>query len=289
MTQYHLLIGDPSYSSWSLRGWLAFKAFDIPVTVTLTRFYEDGFADDLKPFAPAKTVPVVKAVDGSIWSDSLTIIEELASRHPQAGLLPTDAVARAKARSLIAEMHSSFTALRSLCPMNTRIAYSQSPLTEALQKDLERLEILWSIKDQTQSPWLFERYSAADAFFAPVAARIAGYNLPVSHHAQEYVKAHLAHTPFRQFRAIGLTYAPQEVYKKDYPTIDWPAPAPLKARACEAQAEDSLNQSCPYSGKPPHYFLEIDGKIIGFCNERCRDKTVIDPEAWPEFMALLAS
>ena len=287
MTSYHLLIGDPSYSSWSLRGWLAFKAFDIPVHVEVTRFYQPGFAQDLKPFAPARTVPVVKASDGSLWADSLTIIEELASRHPDASLLPSDPVARAKARSLIAEMHSSFGALRSLCPMNTRTAYETTPITDDLQKDLERLELLWSITNQTDSPWLFDSYSAADAFYAPVAARIACYNLPVSKQAYAYVSAHLTHLPFRQFRAIGLTYAPQDFHKRDYPVTDWPAPAPLAAKACQAKPQDSLNQICPYSGKEVAYFLEISGKIFGFCNERCRDKTVNDPEAWPQFMTLL--
>ena len=286
MTDYTLLIGDPSYSSWSLRGWLAFKAFDIPVQVEVTRFYQDGFAQDLKPFAPAKTVPVVKASDGSLWSDSLTIIEELASRHPEAGLLPSAPVARARARSLMAEMHSSFGELRNLCPMNTRTAYEKTPMTEGLEKDLRRLELLWSITSQTDSPWLFDSYSAADAFYAPVAARIACYNLPVSEQASAYVKAHLNHLPFRQFRALGLTYAPQDFYFRDYPIADWPAPAPLEAKPIDAHIRDSLNQICPYSGKEVRYFLETNGKIFGFCNERCRDKTINDPEAWPQFMAL---
>ena len=289
MTSYQLLIGDPSYSSWSLRGWLAFKAFNIPVSIETTRFYQDGFAQDLKAYAPAKTVPVVKASDGSIWADSLTIIEELASRHPEAGLLPQEPVARAKARSLIAEMHSSFNALRSLCPMNTRIAYAKTPMTDELEADLERLSLLWSIIDDTDSPWLFSNYSAADAFYAPVAARIACYNLPVSEQMMNYVKAHLAHLPFRQFRAIGLTHAPQDFYKRDYPIADWPGPAPLPAKAIEATAGQSVNKKCPYSGEDVHYFLEIEGTIIGFCNESCRDKTVNDPEAWPDFMALLSA
>ena len=287
MTNYHLLIGDPSYSSWSLRGWLAFKAFDIPVQVSTTRFYQDGFAQDLKPFAPARTVPVVKASDGSLWADSLTIIEELASRHPDAGLLPHNAIARAKARSLIAEMHSSFTALRSQCPMNTRIAYAKTPVADDLAKDLERLELLWSIASESEGPWLFENYSAADAFYAPVAARIAGYNLPVSQRSMAYVQAHLNHIPFRQFRALGLTYAAQDFYKRDYPVTDWPAFTSIKATAIDAHASDSLNKTCPYSGQDVAYYLDINGKIFGFCNERCRDKTIHDPEAWPTFMKLV--
>ena len=89
MSDYTLLIGDPSYSSWSLRGWLAFQMANIPAKIQITRFYEPGFFEDLKPFHPAKTVPVVLCSDGSVWTDSLAIIEELATRHPQAACCQT--------------------------------------------------------------------------------------------------------------------------------------------------------------------------------------------------------
>lgn len=278
---YTLLIGDPSYSSWSLRGWLAFSLANIPVNLQITRFYEPGFAQDLKPFYPAKTVPAVLCTDGSVWTDSLAIIEELASRHPQSGLLPDNPAERAAARSLMAEMHSGFLALRSDCPMNTRTAYTQTPVSAAVKEDLDRLESLWSKRSGT---WLFGAYSAVDAYFAPVAARIAGYSLPVSEQAQTYVDAHLRSTNFRQFRALGLTFDEQSTYRRDYHKKPWPGPAPLEAQA--TSRTDSVNKACPYSGKAVHDFLEFKGKVYGFCNPRCRDKTVIDPEAWPAFMAL---
>ena len=285
MTQYDLLIGDPSYSSWSLRGWLAFSAFGIPTNSTITRFYEPGFHQDLAPFAPAKTVPVVRAADQSLWTDSLTIIEELASRHPEAGLLPADPVKRALARSLMAEMHSSFSALRTECPMNTRLAYEDVPISDALAADLARIDALWAVTEDSAGPWLCGDYSAADAFYAPVAARIAGYSLPVSETSKKYVEAHLTHLPFRQFRALGLTFPAQETYNRDYAVKAWPGPKPLVATA--TSHTNAVNETCPYSGKAVTDFLEMDGKVYGFCNPRCRDKTVNDPAAWPAFMALV--
>lgn len=287
MTSYKLLIADPSYSSWSLRGWLCFAAFNLPVSVQVTRLYEPQFTTDLTAFSPrARTVPTAIASDGAEMTDSLTIAEELAQRHPEAGLLPAFPKERALARSLMAEMHGGFHTLRGDCPMNTRNAYANSPVSDALLRDLQRMEGLWQPR---KSPWLVgESYSAADAFFAPVAARIAGYNLPVSPDARAYVEAHLHHLPFRQFRAWGQTFAAQDSYRRDYPLTDWPGPAPLAARAADADAADSVNKSCPYSRRPVTDFLEFSGNIYGFCNPRCRDKTVLDPAAWPAFMALVA-
>ena len=134
-------------------------------------------------------------------------------------------------------------------------------------------------------PWLCGAYSVADVFFAPVAARIAGYNLPVSAAAQAYVDAHLAHPAFRRWRAMGLVDGPdQPFYDRPWPQRPWPGPAPLPAEACDGP---SANEACPYSGKPVTHFARIQGRVIGFCNPFCRDKTVADPEAWPQALALL--
>jgi glutathione S-transferase len=185
-------------------------------------------------------------------------------------------------------MHAGFTALRSHCPMNLRVSYTDCAPPDAVRADLARLELLWSWARQetgAQEAWLCGAYSAVDAFFAPVAARIAGYNLPVGAEAAAYVAAHLAHPSFRRWRAMGLADgADQEVYRRDYPRRPWPGPAPLAARAVDQGP--SVNGSCPYSGKPVTHFLETGGRIYGFCNAFCRDKTVADPEAWQKFMAI---
>jgi glutathione S-transferase len=287
---YDLAIGDRAYSSWSLRGWLLFDAFGVPVRVQRARLYTDDLPRLLEGFFPARTVPVMRTADGTVVAESLAIAEELASRHPEAGLWPKDPAARAVARMLAAEMHAGFTALRSHCPMNLRISYTGCDPTDAVLADLARLETIWSWarrKTGAQGPWLCGAYSAADAFFAPVAGRIAGYNLPVGAEAAACVAAHLAHPSFRRWRAMGFADgADQEFYRRDYPHRPWPGPAPLAARAVDSGP--SVNATCPYSGKDVTHFLETGGRVFGFCNAFCRDKTVADPEAWPKFMALLS-
>ncbi len=285
---YELVIGDRGYSSWSLRGWLLFDAFGIPVKTIQARLYTDELPNVLKGFHPARTAPTMRTPDGIVVPESLAIAEELASRHPQAGIWPADPRARAVARVLAAEMHAGFGALRSHCAMNLRVSYTDCAPTAAVLADLDRLQVIWDWARATVAapgPWLCGAYSAADVFFAPVAARIAGHNLPVGSAAQAYVDAHLAHPSFRQWRAMGLVDgADQDYYRRDWPQRPWPGPAPLPARAVDGpQAE---NAACPYSGKPVSHVLEMEGRRFGFCNAFCRDKTVADPAAWPKFMAL---
>ena len=285
---YDLAIGDRSYSSWSLRGWLLFDAFGIPVQTHSARLYTEALPKLLEGFFPARTVPALRLPDGTAMAESLAIAEELASRHPEAGLWPADPGLRAIARAVAAEMHAGFGALRSHCPMNLRVSYDDCAPTEAVLADLARLEVLWAwARERSGGDWLCGAYSAADAFFAPVAARIAGYNLPVGPEAAAYVAAHLAHPSFRRWRAMGLAEgAPQDFYRRDYPTRPWPGPQPLAATVSEGPSE---NATCPYSGEPVTDFLSLDGRRFGFCNPFCRDKTLADPEAWPKFVAIYHS
>lgn len=284
-----LAIGDRGYSSWSLRGWLLFDAFGLPVKVRTARLYSDEVAAVLADFAPARTVPAVRFADGTVVMESLAIAEELASRHPGAGIWPEEPRLRATARSVAAEMHAGFQALRSHCAMNLRVSYSDCAPPPAVLADVARLERIWAwALDLSGGPWLGGAYSAADAFLAPVAARVAGHKLAVGPQAQAYVDAHLAHPSFRRWRAMGLVDGPdQEAYRRDWPQRPWPGPVPLSARAVDGgEAENDL---CPYSGRPVTHVLEIAGRRFGFCNAFCRDKTVADPEAWPKFMALYHS
>jgi glutathione S-transferase len=288
---YSLVIGDRGYSSWSLRGWLLFAAFGIPVQTRSVRLYTDELQDLLAAHRPARTAPTLIMDDGLVVMESLAIAEELASRHPDAGIWPTNPTARAVARSVAAEMHAGFVALRSHCPMNLRVSYTDCAPTDAVLADLERLQLIWEWARKTtgaKGPWLCGDYSAADVFFAPVATRIATYNLPIGPAGQAYVAAHLAHPQFRQWRAMGLVDgADQPFYRRDYATRPWPGPAPLPARAVEGRSAE--NTACPYSGDPVTHVMEIDGRRIGFCNAFCCDKTVADPAAWPKFMAIYQS
>ncbi len=288
---YSLVIGDRAYSSWSLRGWLLFDAFDIPVKTHSARLYTDELANVLRDYFPARTAPTMRTPDGTIVPETIAIAEELATRHLDAGLWPANPHARATARVLAAEMHAGFTALRSHCPMNLRVSYTDCQPPQAVLNDLQRLETLWAWARETTNSttqWLCGTYSAADAFFAPVASRIATYNLPIGPDAMAYVNAHLAHPSFRRWRAMGMVDGPdQDFYRRDYPRRDWPGPANLPAQATKGtQAE---NTACPYSGQPVTHTLDLNGRTFGFCNAFCRDKTVADPEAWLKFMALYQS
>jgi glutathione S-transferase len=288
---YELAIGDRGYSSWSMRGWLVFHAFGIPVTTQRGQLYSDDFPALMARFAPARTAPALRLPEGVVIAESLAIAEELASRHPDAGHWPADPTARAVARALASEMHAGFTALRRACPMNLRTSYASHDVSPEVQADLDRLETIWTWARQVTGAtgdWLCGGYSVADAFFAPVASRIATYNLPVGPVGAAYVAAHLAHPSFRMWRAMGLVDgAGQPFYFRDNPVRPWPGPAPIPAQAVDTGP--SVNATCPYSGDPVTHFARIGTRIWGFCNAFCRDKTVADAEAWPAFMKIYHS
>ncbi len=180
---YHLTIGDKAYSSWSLRGWLLLTAFDLPFEDRPVRMYDPEFDAMKAAKAPARTVPALEwdedGVTRRVW-DTLAIAETLAERHPQAGIWPADPHHRAIARTLAAEMHSGFSALRDACPMN--IHRAPAPLKtppEGVAEDVIRLGELWTwALAGTGGPWLGgARFSAVDAFYAPVALRLNEYAL----------------------------------------------------------------------------------------------------------------
>ncbi len=223
---YDLYIGDRSFSSWSLRGWLMFEKFGLPFRTHMVGLYDGTMAEDLAELAPARLVPVMRTPDGTVVGETLAMAETLADRHPDAGLWPEDPGARATARWLVSEMHAGFTALRSDCPMQLLKVWQGFAPSDAVKTDLDRLETLWAHARSThgnETGWLFGAYSLADVFFAPVAARIAGYDLPVSAAARAYVDLHLADPAFRAWRAEGLKkrYDP-EPYAQDLPSRAWP-------------------------------------------------------------------
>lgn len=226
---YELFLGDRTYSSWSLRGWLMFEKFGLPYQEHMVGLYDGTMAQDMAELAPARLVPAMRTPEGDVVQDTLAIAETLAERHPEAGLWPADRAARALARGMVAEMHSGFAALRAACPMNLARAYAGFVPSPEVLADLERVELFWSLARERfggGGPWLFGAYTVADAFYAPVAARIAGYDLPVGEAARAYVAAHLADPAFRRWRAEGLTksYDP-EPYAMDLPTRPWPGEA----------------------------------------------------------------
>jgi glutathione S-transferase len=283
---YELAIADKIYSSWSLRGWLLFAKFDIPVKIQSARMYLPEFHEMLQGFKPARLVPAMK-FDGNVVTDTIAMAETLAEQNPEKNMWPTETAARAMARSMTAEMHSGFNHMRSECAMNLRRYYPEYKASATVLSDAQRAEHLWTTardKFGANGPWLFGTYSIADVFFAPLASRFATYGLPRGELADAYIQTHLADTKFRQWRAMG--YAQdylQPGYDMDLATGDWPGPTPQHAQRCDGP---SINTLCPYSGLPVTHFLQYEGHVYGFCNAFCRDKTLADPAAWPEFLAL---
>lgn len=224
--KYTLHIADPGYSSWSMRAGLILARFDIPHDLVVHRMYVDPPLPKQIGLPPARTVPVLVTPEGTAIRDSLAIAEELASRRPDKPLWPSDPAMRALARSLAAEMHASFGALRARCPMCLRVAYGDVPVPDDLAADLERLDVIWSdALARSGGPWLAGDWSIADAFFAPVAARIAGYGLPVGPTTAAYASLHLRDDTFNAWRAMGLREGPdlhETAYRQPYPRVEWP-------------------------------------------------------------------
>ncbi len=191
-----LYIGNKNYSSWSMRPWVLMKQAGLPFDEVMIRFDsfkpESKFKTRLARLSPAGRVPVL--VDGglTVW-DTLAIAEYLAERFPDRQLWPTDIEARARARSVCAEMHSSFGALRSHFPMNIEAslpAVGERVLGEqaAVRADLARIVEMWTeLLAAHGGPMLFGHFSIADAYFAPVVMRITTYALPVPGVIADYI------------------------------------------------------------------------------------------------------
>ncbi len=294
---YHLFVMDRAYSSWSLRGWLLFEAFGIPARVTQANWPSPEWDALLARVAPARTVPALEIEEGGetalLW-DTLAIAETLAERHPQAGHWPAAPAARAAARSLAAEMHSGFRALRGACPMNLKAVYSGYEPSPEVLADVERIRALWAWARSRfggEGPFLFgAKFTAADAFFLPVASRFASFGLPRGSEDDAYIEALHRLPAFRRWRAMAV--ANPHVVAEDVADLPvtgafGPGEAPLPARA--ASGVKPVNETCPYSGKPvaADSLAEIDGIVVGYCNTFCRDKTVADALAWPATVSLL--
>ncbi|MEX0280736.1 MAG: glutathione S-transferase [Arenibacterium sp.] len=223
---YTLYIGDQMYSSWSMRGWLMLKAFNLAFNTHKVGLYTGTMATDLAPLAPARLVPCLRLTDGTVVGETLAMAETLAERHPNVGLWPASPSHRATARWLCAEMASGFQALRSECPMQFQRRYKGFIVSDALGDDLERLETLWQHARRvsgTNTDWLFGDYTLADVFFTPVAARIIGYGLPVSDNARTYCDALLGTEPVKEWRREAeKTHYEPEPYPCDVPSDDWP-------------------------------------------------------------------
>lgn len=219
-----LVIGNKNYSSWSMRPWVLMRALGIPFEETLLQL---GFAEG-SPFrravarvSPAGRVPVLLLDDCfAVW-DTLAIVETLHERFPGVGIWPAEPNPRARARSLCAEMHAGFGALRQHCPMNIEATLPEVGARvwaehEAVRRDVARIEAMWADALATGGgPMLFGRFGAVDAFYAPVCMRLRSYALPVSAATRAYIERVTAVPAVRQW--IDDALAERDFIAEDEP------------------------------------------------------------------------
>ncbi len=212
-----LIIGNKAYSSWSLRGWLAAKQSGLPFEELVVPLYDAEWDKRREgdEFAPSSgKVPILWDGDIVVW-DSLAIVEYLNDRTGGMRFWPEDSAARAMARSMAAEMHSSFAALRRTHSMNIRQIYPAQPVAGDVMADIQRIMSLWAearARFGGAGEFLFGAFGAADIMFAPVVTRFVTYSLPVARFAQPYMRAVIEH-PFMQ-EWIGGAQAEDWVIEK---------------------------------------------------------------------------
>jgi glutathione S-transferase len=199
-----LIVGNRNYSSWSLRAHMALDMAGIPYEEEMIRMFVPSYAPAMAKHKAAGKVPVLVHNSHAIW-DTLAIIEYAAETWPAKSIWPKNKKARALARSFSAEMHSGFQALRNACPMNLRRPRKLPPggISEAVAKDMARIESIWTQCRKTYGKggsFLFGKFTAADAMFAPVCARIDTFAIPVSRASRTYANAILATPAFQQWK-----------------------------------------------------------------------------------------
>lgn len=205
MADYTLVIGNYNYSSWSLRPWLWMKRAGLPFVEKRVALYTDTYLEELGPYFSNHKVPVLQDGNFLVW-DTLAILEYLAETHPETNGWPADRKARAVARSVSAEMHSSFAALRHAMPMNCRKQFPDFEYSDEVQHDIDRITELWAYCRQefgSEGPWLFGEFSMADAMYAPVVLRFQGYDVPLPAIAREYVNTMLDNPHLQDWIEVG--------------------------------------------------------------------------------------
>jgi len=186
-----LIIGNKNYSSWSLRPWILMCQNEIDFNEKRVALFVDSMETELKEYDSDTKVPILKHGNLIVW-DTLSIMEYASEQFLDSKGWPADISARAVARSISAEMHSSFSSVRNELPMNCRKKFNNIKLSTAAKKEVERITSLWrKCRKQygAEGEWLFGKYSIADAMFAPIALRFDGYNIALEGIEKEYVQS----------------------------------------------------------------------------------------------------
>ena len=200
-----LVVANKAYSSWSLRPWILLAHFKIPFEEVVIPMGEPGTRAAMLQYAPTGKCPSLHEGKISVW-ESLAIIEYVAERFPEKAIWPRGKAARAHARSLASEMHAGFQALREACPTNFRRAPKAIALSDAVKADVARIEVAWTDARNAfgkAGPYLYGRFSAADAMFAPVVNRFHAYAVPVQPATRAYMDAVMALPAWKAWIAEG--------------------------------------------------------------------------------------
>lgn len=206
MADFKLILGNKNYSSWSLRGWLAAKQAGITFDEIVVNLGAPDFKQQLKQHSDAAKVPVLIHGDRLIW-DSLAIIEYLAELSPEAGFWPSDQGPRAHARSVAAEMHSSFGAVRGAMPMNLKKTLPGKGRGAGVDQDIQRITEIWrDCRRQfgEKGDFLFGSWTAADTMFAPVVTRFRTYEVDLDQPCRAYADAVLNTAWFKAWESEAL-------------------------------------------------------------------------------------
>jgi glutathione S-transferase len=196
-----LVVGNKNYSSWSMRPWVLAREKGIAFKEVLLDFDAATRVVGIERYSPAGKVPVL-IVDGEAVWDSLAICETLAELYPDKRIWPAAAAARRAARAICAEMHSGFQSLRSTMSMNIRARYPGKGRTDETEKDIARIVAIWTscrARYGAAGAFLFGEFTAADAFYAPVATRFQTYGVSLPAAAQAYADALLAARAVREW------------------------------------------------------------------------------------------
>lgn len=197
-----IVVGSKNYSSWSMRAGVAIELTGQPYEEVVIPLDQPDTAERIRAHSPAGRVPVLHDGDLVVW-DSLAICEYLAERFPSAGLWPADARARAVARSISAEMHSGFQALRSAMPMNLRRHQPLSSLAADVLADVARVRAIWraQLEQPRDGEFLFGRFGIADAMYAPVVGRFRSYGVALDGPEAAYADAVWRHPAIARWLA----------------------------------------------------------------------------------------
>jgi glutathione S-transferase len=215
-----LIIGNKNYSSWSMRPWIALKVAGIPFDEQVVPLDTPEFKATVGGISPAGKVPVLADDGVKVW-ESLAILEYLAERFPAADLWPQEAAARAHARAISAEMHAGFQPLRAACPMNMWRPVKALELKPEVAASVARIDAMWTdcrARFGAGGPFLFGKFTAADAMYAPVVSRFHTYAIAVGPEARGYMAAIMALPAWQEWRAAAL----RETWLLAEDEIDWP-------------------------------------------------------------------